>query len=94
MDILVFVIVFAALLTGFATIEIRIARTDRRTARVEHKLDLILDHLGLCEEQPWRGEVAELARTGRKIQAVKLYREATDAGLKEAKEAVDRIAAG
>jgi hypothetical protein len=36
-------------------------------------------------------EVVELARSGKKIQAIKLYRELTNLGLKEAKQVVDRI---
>ncbi|QDU59287.1 hypothetical protein Pan216_01150 [Planctomycetes bacterium Pan216] len=38
-------------------------------------------------------EVLDLLREGRKIQAIKLVREHTGAGLKEAKEAVEAIAA-
>ncbi|MFH0517305.1 ribosomal protein L7/L12 [Streptomyces sp. M41] len=71
--------------------ENRISRTDRRLARVERKLDLIVDHLGLREEDPRMDEVVALARSGKKIPAIKTYREITGAGLKEAKEAVDRI---
>jgi ribosomal protein L7/L12 len=36
-------------------------------------------------------EVLELARSGRKIQAIKVYRELTGVGLAEAKDVVDRI---
>ncbi|HEX2187301.1 MAG TPA: hypothetical protein VHG51_00315, partial [Longimicrobiaceae bacterium] len=39
-------------------------------------------------------EVVRLLRAGRKVDAVKLYRERFGVGLKEAKEAVERIAAG
>jgi ribosomal protein L7/L12 len=39
-------------------------------------------------------EVGQLMKAGQKINAIKAYREATGAGLKEAKEAVERIAAG
>ncbi|EFF92113.1 conserved hypothetical protein [Streptomyces sp. e14] len=71
----------------------RLTRADRRLARIEHKLDLILDHLGLREEDPRLDEVAGLARAGRTIEAIKTYREITGAGLKEAKDAVDRMTA-
>lgn len=37
--------------------------------------------------------VLEVMRQGRKIEAIKLYRERTGAGLKQAKEAVDALAA-
>jgi ferritin-like metal-binding protein YciE len=72
-------------------IESRISRTDRRVARVERKLDLIMDHLGLRDHDPWMDEVVALAREGKKIPAIKAYREITGAGLKEAKDAVERI---
>ncbi|WP_326688910.1 MULTISPECIES: ribosomal protein L7/L12 [unclassified Streptomyces] len=72
-------------------IEARIVRTDRRLARVERKVDLILEHLGVQEHDPWLAEVAELARSGQKIQAIKRYRELTGEGLKEAKNVVDRM---
>jgi hypothetical protein len=39
-------------------------------------------------------EVAQLARSGNKIAAIKLYRETFGVGLKEAKEAVERIERG
>jgi ribosomal protein L7/L12 len=39
-------------------------------------------------------EIRALVRAGRMIEAIKLYRERTGTGLKEAKDAVDKIAAG
>ncbi|HJT55927.1 MAG TPA: ribosomal protein L7/L12 [Ktedonobacteraceae bacterium] len=39
-------------------------------------------------------EVRRLIQAGQKINAIKLYRQITGVGLKEAKEAVDRMAAG
>ncbi|GAA3794198.1 hypothetical protein GCM10022403_030070 [Streptomyces coacervatus] len=91
MDILGFTVVTLAVLLGIGSIESRISRAEKRTARVEHKLDLILDHLGLREPEPWSDEVDALLRDGKKIQAIKAYREATGAGLREAKEAVDKL---
>ncbi|MCT9111775.1 ribosomal protein L7/L12 [Streptomyces mirabilis] len=80
-------IVFAC----YGGLEGRLSRNDRRIARVEKKLDRILDHLGLAEADPELEKVVALARDGRKIQAIKAYREVTGAGLKEAKDAVDRM---
>jgi ribosomal protein L7/L12 len=42
----------------------------------------------------WDREVRELLATGRKIEAIKLYRERTGAGLKQAKDAVEAIERG
>jgi ribosomal protein L7/L12 len=43
-----------------------------------------------ADEDPW---VIELVAAGRKVEAVKAYREASGAGLKDAKRAVDRLEA-
>ena len=91
MDKLSFLVVFGMLLAGFAGAEARIKRTDRRIARVEQKLDLILDHLGLSQADPALQQVTALLRDGKKIQAIKVYREITGADLKEAKDAVERM---
>lgn len=91
MDIAVLFLVLAAF-WGIMTIQSRISQADQRVARVERKLDLVLEHLGLDGEDPRMGEVVSLVRTDKKIQAIKVYREITGAGLKEAKEAVDRLA--
>lgn len=74
------------------TVQSRISLADRRVARVERKLDLIIDHLGLRADDPRMNEVVALVRDGKKIQAIKVYREITGAGLKEAKDAVEGIA--
>ncbi|GHH91256.1 ribosomal protein L7/L12 [Streptomyces capillispiralis] len=76
---------------GVAALQTRLTRAERRAARAERKLDLVLGHLGLREEVPRADEIAALVRQGRKVQAIKVYREATGADLVEAKEAVDRM---
>ncbi|GAA2605254.1 ribosomal protein L7/L12 [Streptomyces axinellae] len=92
MEILIGCVGIGLLLYGAVYgIETKISRADRRVARVERKVDLILDHLGIQEHDPWLDEVAQLARSDKKIQAIKRYRELTGEGLKEAKEAVDRL---
>ena len=91
MDTLGLFLIAAVVLVGIAGVESRISRADRRVARVERKLDLVLDHLGLAEHDPRMAEVASLAREGKTVQAVKRYREITGDGLKESKEAVDRL---
>ncbi|MEU1406628.1 ribosomal protein L7/L12 [Streptomyces sp. NPDC005728] len=91
MDIVGFLALALAVLGCILSTESRFARADRRLARVERKLDLIMEHLDLREEHPRMDEVAALVREGKKIHAIKVYREATGADLKEAKEAVDRL---
>ena len=71
-----------------------------RLRRLDGKLDLILKHLGLEYRGPEaRGglsaEVMALAdNPARKINAIKLHREQTGLGLKEAKDAVEAYIAG
>ena len=63
----------------------------RRLARLERKVDLILKHLGIDPNQGVNLEVRELMKAGQKIQAIKLYREQTGVGLKEAKDYVESL---
>jgi ribosomal protein L7/L12 len=67
-------------------------RLDRRIARIERKLDAAMDHLGIVVAEPELGQVNALLVQGKKVQAIKAYRDSTGAGLKEAKDAVERLA--
>ena len=62
-----------------------------RLAAVQRKLDLVMDHLGIAG--PEQAEVTRHLADGRTVEAVRAYRRQTGAGLLEAKQAVDRIAA-
>jgi hypothetical protein len=77
----------ASLLTGRAERN----RTARRLAAVEHQLEVLNERLGIVTPSPVPGVVEHL-RQGRKIAAIKEYRELTGAGLAEAKAAVEEIA--
>ncbi|GAA2274531.1 hypothetical protein GCM10010415_47360 [Streptomyces atrovirens] len=90
MDIAILFLTCVVIL-GVASIRNHLSRADRRAARVERKLDAVMEHLGLREEIPGRDEILDLVRRGKKIQAIKLYRENTGADLVEAKQAVDRL---
>lgn len=63
---------------------------ERRLDRLERKVDLLMQHMGVQQQGPDQ-DVLNLARAGRKIEAIKRYRELTGAGLKEAKDAVERL---
>lgn len=67
-------------------------RLSRRLDRMERKLDAIVAQLGVTIEEPGLAEVTALVREGKKIQAIKVYRENTGADLKEARDAVERLA--
>lgn len=55
------------------------------------KVDRILSHLGLDPDKVVNEKIVELVKTGQKILAVKLYREHTSVGLKEAKDYVESL---
>ncbi|MEZ0067376.1 ribosomal protein L7/L12 [Streptacidiphilus sp. MAP12-20] len=78
---------------------------EQRLAAIEAKLDAVLARLGPVEDGGAArveraahsaavefADVVELVRAGKLIQAIKVYRTRTGAGLREAKEVVDRIA--
>ncbi|MEU2155061.1 ribosomal protein L7/L12 [Streptomyces sp. NPDC019396] len=94
MEIAVLLAVIGVLLLS-GSIDLKLSRMDRRVARLERKIDLVLDHMGASEPADPRLErVTALLREGKKIEAIKVYREVTDADLKEAKDAVERMEAG
>ena len=66
---------------------------DRRMARLEKKVDVLLDHFGLGDQFriPANDQIRQLLQDGHKIQAIKVYRELTGVGLKEAKDAVEEM---
>lgn len=74
-----------------STMDTRHKTLERRLRRMDRKLDLIMEHLGVEETGPEGiAEVDALLHKGKKIDAIKRYRELTGAGLVEAKEAVER----
>ena len=89
--VLVLVVVF----TGFGLLTRRRPPGAARLARLEGKLDLLLEHAGLRYDPLARApaDVLEATRRGAKIEAIKRYRAATGAGLAEAKEFVEDLSA-
>ncbi|MEV6768016.1 hypothetical protein AB0N05_05215 [Nocardia sp. NPDC051030] len=67
-------------------------RLERRIGRLERKLDLILEHLGIADPSISfdYAEIDELLRRGKKIQAIRIYRQLDPiASLVEAKNAIE-----
>jgi len=67
--------------------------------RMQRQIDAIMKHLGLDEPPASRPgalspQVLALVTAGRKIEAIKLYRQETGEGVKQAKAAVERAPAG
>ncbi|MEU3311150.1 hypothetical protein ACFYZT_16995 [Streptomyces sp. NPDC001591] len=75
-----------------STLTLRMRALQVRADRLERRLGLVLDHLGIEEPEPAGLEaVRALAREGRTVAAIKNYREITGAGLAEAKQAVESL---
>ncbi len=69
-------------------------RLQKRVLDLEIRFHKLQDHIGFVADPnpPITDDVKVLARTpGSKIAAIKLYRQQTGAGLKEAKDAVERM---
>ncbi len=65
-----------------------------RVAHLERQVAFLMAHLELDPPEPGHGaslEVMDLMRRGKKIQAIKQYREETGVGLKEAKKFVESL---
>jgi len=73
----------------------RIAELERRVARLEAQLAQLSSDGSLpapdATTPGWMAEVQALRSAGKTIQAIKLYRESTGAGLKAAKDAVEAL---
>jgi hypothetical protein len=80
----------------FQTIELtRLRRRLAALSRVEAKLNLVLEHAGL-KYVPYAhlpASVINALQGGKKIEAIKLYRQATGASLTEAKDLIEEIMA-
>lgn len=76
-------------------------RLERKVDALHYKLDLIMNHLGIQQAAPvgpsplvpsgdGLAQIDALLMQGKKIHAIKRYRELTGCGLEEAKDAVER----
>jgi ribosomal protein L7/L12 len=94
-------VAFLSILITFAIIMLallsqRLNRIERRIcvlSSLEAKLDLVLKHSGL-EYDPYKNlppGVIESVQAGRKIEAIKRYRDETGADLKGAKEFIEEV---
>ena len=68
-----------------------IAKVAIIVVRTERKVDALLRHAGVDLTAVANQEVEALMKAGRKIDAIKAYRELTGASLAEAKAAVERM---
>jgi ribosomal protein L7/L12 len=68
------------------------SRETARLAAIERKLDLVMRHLGIEDPAAESPDVLGPLMQGRRIEAIKAYREQTGTTLADAKAAVDQIA--
>ncbi len=61
---------------------------------INRKLELLMKHSGMNVYELAAREAQALMREGKKIEAIKVYRGLTGAGLAEAKAAVERLEGG
>lgn len=68
----------------------------QRVSRIEGQVAYLMEHLGLAFDQELdqgaTPEIIDLVRHGKKMQAIKLYRQETGASLRDAKEFIDSLA--
>lgn len=67
------------------------SKSSGEMARLDRKLNRILEHLGLDVLEPFETEIWNISQTQGKIAAIKEYRERTGAGLAQAKADVEAI---
>jgi ribosomal protein L7/L12 len=90
-----YVVIFCAMLT-ILVFNARLTQIERRMKNLpslDAKLDLLLKHSGL-EYDPYKNlppKVAEAVQGGRKIEAIKCYRELAGVDLKEAKAFIEEV---
>lgn len=88
-------LILAGIVAFFAGGAVALRPSDQsRLKRLEKKLNLLLKHFeiedpDLVTVNGLTAEVRQLADAGQKIEAIKVHREQTGLGLKEAKDAVE-----
>jgi ribosomal protein L7/L12 len=96
MELLVLLLLPLALLLGLwpmSNLSRQAERQARQLRAIERRIQLIMDHLGASEPAQPMPEVMRHLEAGRKLPAIKAYREVTGVSLKEAKEAVEALEA-
>ena len=85
--------IFFIVLFGFLQMNAKLDAIQKRVDELESKLISTMKVVGAeMPVRPLPPELLGLLQAGRKIEAIKVYREFTGKGLKEAKDAVEQIA--
>jgi ribosomal protein L7/L12 len=81
----IFVLIFALMYKWLFSVQ-------RKLRAIDRKLDMIVEYLELQDES-LTPQIQQLLLQGKKIEAIKYYREQTASQLVDAKDEVDRIEA-
>lgn len=91
MDFEIYLIVFASgIIVGSI---IGFNNKSNEIKQIKITLDAIVEHLGISSSKPENidDELADLINRGKKVKAIKRYREVTGYGLKESKDYIDNL---
>lgn len=92
--LLPFIALFIPLVIGLSMVRVTTSTIEKRLRalwQVDAKLDLLLQHAGI-QFDPYRNlpaAVTDAMRQGERLRAIKLYRDASGAELKEAVDFID-----
>ncbi len=65
------------------------SRFANQIKRIERKLDLILEHLGLPFQEEIPVRIAQMLARGQKIEAIRIYQMMTNLGFDDAKQMIE-----
>lgn len=88
------VICIALLVMAVPIVVVNVINISYKVESINRKLEMLMKHSGMNLQEAALREVQSLMRDGKKIIAIKCYREITGAGLAEAKAAVERMQEG
>jgi hypothetical protein len=88
---LLIVCLVIVVITNLMALSRRGSQQEIRLFRLERKIDALLKKLEVNPDAGVDPDVLALAKTGRKIEAIKTLRDRTGLGLKDAKDYVERL---
>jgi ribosomal protein L7/L12 len=88
------VIGLAFLMMAVVIVSITAFKTKETVETINRKLEMLMKHSGMNLQEVALREVQRLMLDGKKIEAIKCYRDTTGAGLADAKAAVERMQEG
>ncbi len=78
----------------FLLLQSRVRELEEKLQFLYHRLNINYESASTDSDPMFSPQIQEALRRGDKIEAIKIYRQLTNAGLAEAKQAIDRMASG